>query len=121
MKPLGFVIERSGRRVYFAGDTDLFDAMSALRPLELALLPVWGWGPTLGTGHLDPAAAARALALLRPRIAIPIHWGTMHLLGLRKLHRDRLSEPPLEFVRYAAELARGVDVRVLQPGQETTF
>jgi L-ascorbate metabolism protein UlaG (beta-lactamase superfamily) len=121
VKPLGFVIERSGRRVYFAGDTDVFDEMSELRPLELALLPVWGWGPTLGSGHLDPAGAARALGLLRPRIAIPIHWGTIYPLGLRRVHREPLTEPPLAFARYAAKLAPEVDVRVLQPGEETAL
>ena len=72
---LGYVIAGGGRRVYFAGDTELFEEMSELRPIDLALLPVWGWGPSLNPGHLDPAGAARALALLRPRVAVPIHWG----------------------------------------------
>jgi L-ascorbate metabolism protein UlaG (beta-lactamase superfamily) len=119
VNPVGFVIEESGRRVYFAGDTDVFDEMSDLRPLLLALIPVWGWGPTLGSGHLDPAGAARALRLLRPQIAIPIHWGTIYPLGLGKLRPDRLTEPPLEFARFAAELVPEVEVRVLQPGEET--
>ncbi len=42
---LGYVVEAEGTRVYFAGDTDLFDGMADLRPLDLALIPVWGWGP----------------------------------------------------------------------------
>ena len=43
------------RRVYFAGDTDVFPGMAELAgSLDLALLPVWGWGPTLGSGHMDP-------------------------------------------------------------------
>ena len=45
--------------------------------LDVALVPVWGWGPAIGTGHLDPERAARAMQMLQPRIAIPIHWGTL--------------------------------------------
>lgn len=68
--PLGYVAGGAAR-IYFAGDTDVFDGMGELGALDLALLPVWGWGPTLGTGHMDPEAAARALVRLRPRAAVP--------------------------------------------------
>ena len=45
---LGYVLEGS-RRVYFAGDTDLHPSMADLAPgLDVALLPIWGWGPSLG-------------------------------------------------------------------------
>jgi L-ascorbate metabolism protein UlaG (beta-lactamase superfamily) len=102
--------------VYFAGDTDLYAGMEALRPVDVALLPVWGWGPTLGSGHLDPESAARALALLRPRIAVPIHWGTLFPVGLGRIRRDRLTDPPHEFARHAARLAPEVRVEILAPG-----
>jgi L-ascorbate metabolism protein UlaG (beta-lactamase superfamily) len=114
---VGYVIAGGDRRVYFAGDTELFDEMSQLAPLDLALLPVWGWGPSLSPGHLDPARAARALKLLHPRLAVPIHWGTFYPIGLRRLRPDRLSRPPLDFVRLAAGLAPDVEVRVLAPGE----
>ena len=108
------------RRVYFAGDTDLFPEMDGLVPdLDLALIPIWGWGPSLGRGkHMDPERAAESLSLLRPRIAVPIHWGTYHPLhlGLREAPRY-LSEPPERFVRAAADIAPDVEVRVLQPGE----
>ena len=110
--PLGYVASGAAR-VYFAGDTDVFDSMSEFGALDLALLPVWGWGPTLGTGHMDPEAAARALVMLRPRAAVPIHWGTLFPIGLTS---DRLTEPPREFARHAARLAPEVDVRILEPG-----
>jgi L-ascorbate metabolism protein UlaG (beta-lactamase superfamily) len=111
---VGYVISGS-RRIYFAGDTDLFDGMDGLEPeLDLALLPVWGWGPTLGPGHLDPGRAARAAQLLRPRIAVPIHWGTFYPRGRRE--GNRLTAPPREFAARVAELAPQVTVRVLDPG-----
>jgi L-ascorbate metabolism protein UlaG (beta-lactamase superfamily) len=110
---LGFVIE-GDVRVYFAGDTDVYEAMEDLAPLEVALLPVWGWGPRLGHGHLNPRTAAEALRLLRPRVAVPIHWGTFFPIGLGG---RRLADPPHEFARHAAELAPDVEVRVLEPGE----
>ncbi len=110
---LGF---RIGAGIYFAGDTDLFDGMSALGPLDLALLPVWGYGPTLGPGHLDPERAARALTLLRPRVAVPIHCGTYFPVPFASGH-PLLRTPPLDFARRAAELAPSVRVAVLQPGE----
>jgi L-ascorbate metabolism protein UlaG (beta-lactamase superfamily) len=121
IEPLGYLIARGGRSVYFAGDTELFTEMSDLGPLDLALLPVWGWGASVGAGHLDPEAAARALTLLRPRLAVPIHWGTFYPLGLRRLRPEPLVEPPLEFARLARELAPEVEVRILEPGSETSL
>jgi len=113
---LGYVVSGS-TRTYFAGDTDLFDEMSSLAPLDLALLPVAGWGPRLPAGHLDARRAAEALRLLRPRVAVPIHWGTYSAMTWRQ-PRPRLdASPPGEFVRHAAELAPDVDAHVLQPGE----
>ena len=112
---IGFVV-RGPRSVYFAGDTDLFESMGELEPdLDLALLPVWGWGPRIGPGHLNPERAARAAQLLRPRIAVPIHWGTFYPLGRRM--GDRLTAPPREFADQVAKLAPEVTVRVLEPGE----
>jgi L-ascorbate metabolism protein UlaG (beta-lactamase superfamily) len=117
--PLGFLIRKGNRTVYFAGDTDLFPTMARLGPLDLALLPVWGWGPSVGEGHLNPERAARALEMLRPRLAVPIHWGTFYPAGLRRLWPRPLTQPPLEFARLAERLAPEVEVRVLEPGSET--
>lgn len=121
---LGFVVEGDGARIYFAGDTDLFDGMAHLGDggLDVALLPVWGWGPSLGPGHLDPERAARAVALLRPRVAIPIHWGTLLPVTstVRAAHRRLLTEPPRAFAAHCARLAPGVEVRILRPGGGAT-
>jgi L-ascorbate metabolism protein UlaG (beta-lactamase superfamily) len=121
IEPLGYVIRGNGRAVYFAGDTDLFDEMSELGPIDAALVPVWGWGPSVGEGHLDPEKAARAVALLRPRVAVPIHWGTFYPAGVRRWRPEPLVEPPHEFARLAHQLAPEVEVRVLEPGSETSL
>jgi L-ascorbate metabolism protein UlaG (beta-lactamase superfamily) len=116
---VGYLID-GDQRVYFAGDSDLFPEMEALADgLDTALLPVWGWGPSLGAGHLDPRAAARALTLLRPRLAIPIHWGTLFPFTLDRVRGHLLSEPPREFAREAERVAPDVEVRVLEPGEST--
>jgi L-ascorbate metabolism protein UlaG (beta-lactamase superfamily) len=119
---LGYVVSGS-RRVYFAGDTDLFPAMADLAPgLDVALLPIWGWGPTLGAGHLDPLRAAQALTMLRPRLAIPIHWGTYAPAVMwRAFRRSFLARPPHDFVRAARRLAPDVQVCVLAPGGSTSM
>lgn len=116
---VGYLIESATRRVYFAGDTDLFPSMAALAPdLFLALLPVWGWGPRLGPGHMDPGRAATALELLRPRVAVPIHWGTFWPMGLGRVRQARLVEPPREFVALARETTPQVRVHVALPGSD---
>jgi len=112
---VGYLVQGSSR-VYFAGDTALFPQMAGIaEDLDLALLPVAGWGPSLGPGHLDPQQAAEALALLRPRVAVPIHWGT-----IRPLHVSRnaayLHDPPREFARIARETAPDTRVIVVTPG-----
>lgn len=119
IEPVGYMITSGSRRVYFAGDTDLFDGMSELGPVDVALLPVWGWGPKLGTGHLDPERAAQALALVGARLGIPIHWGTLYPVGLKRQLPGPLVEPPLEFARVAHEAAPQTEVRILQPGEGT--
>jgi L-ascorbate metabolism protein UlaG (beta-lactamase superfamily) len=107
------------QRVCFMGDTELFDGMRALAGrFDVALLPVWGWGPSLGPGHMDPLSAARAVALIRPAVAVPIHWGTFFPVGLERLRGSALVEPPRSFARHVADLAPAVEVRVLAPGDE---
>jgi len=117
---IGFLIEGT-RRLYFAGDTDLFPGMRELGEpgLDVAFLPVWGWGTQIGAGHLDPHRAAQALRMLRPRVAIPIHWGTFFPIGLRRFRPRLMTEPPRAFAREAAKHAPYVEVRILEPGEVT--
>jgi L-ascorbate metabolism protein UlaG (beta-lactamase superfamily) len=118
---LGYLV--SGRRtVYFAGDTELFAEMSNLSPSpDVALLPVAGWGPRLGPGHMGPLDAARAAGLIQPRLAIPMHWGTLLPIGLVHRSRARLGDPPRLFAEHVARLAPSVEVRIVPPGGETVF
>jgi len=113
---LGYRLTGS-KRVYFAGDTDLFGEMAELAPLDLALLPVAGWGPRLPPGHMDAHRAAEALRLLEPRTAVPIHWGTYSLITKRRGSESVVRAPAEEFRRLAAELAPDVDVHVLAEGE----
>jgi L-ascorbate metabolism protein UlaG (beta-lactamase superfamily) len=111
---IGFLVDS----VYFAGDTEVFGAMAELAGhVDTALLPVSGWGPKLGPGHMDPEQAAQAVALLRPRLAIPIHWGTYLRLGLGGRHVHLLRRPGPEFAARVAQTAPGTRVAVLQPGE----
>jgi len=66
---LGFVVEMGAVRIYYAGDTDLTDEMKALENIDVALLPVGG------TYTMGAEEAASAVEALRPKRAIPYHWG----------------------------------------------
>jgi L-ascorbate metabolism protein UlaG (beta-lactamase superfamily) len=117
---VGFLIEGT-HCAYFAGDTDLFPGMASLSArVDLALLPVSGWGPNLGPGHLDPARAAEAVELIAPGVAVPIHWGTFGLPRPLRRGADR-AWPAREFARLVHERAPAVDVRVLLPGEGTAI
>jgi L-ascorbate metabolism protein UlaG (beta-lactamase superfamily) len=112
---LGYVFE-GPVSVYFAGDTDLFDGMSDLAGrVDVALLPVGGWGPRVPAGHLDPERAAEAVARIRPRIAVPIHWGTLRAWGAQR-GVDPVT-PARSFAEAVGRLAPATEVRVLMPGQ----
>jgi L-ascorbate metabolism protein UlaG (beta-lactamase superfamily) len=114
---LGFVVD--GRaRTYFAGDTGLFDTMAEeAGPVDVALLPVGGWGPGLGHHHLDATRAAEALRRLAPASAVPVHYGTYWPIGLDAVRPHEFHSPGDEFVRKAAVSAPGVRVHLLDHGE----
>ena len=118
---VGYMIQGS-KKLYFAGDTGLFDGLADLSGgIDVALLPIWGWGLRLPDDHLSPMTAAQALQLLRPRIAIPIHWGTFLPLGAAWLYGRYLTDPPQDFLRYCGEYAPEVRAVLLQPGESITL
>lgn len=117
---LGYIVGAGAHRTYFAGDTDLFPEMAQMMGgVDIALMPVWGWGPTLGAGHMDPYRAAQASQLIAPRVAIPIHWGTLYPVAIHRLTKAFLVDPPRLFREFMLRLAPQVDVRILQPGEHT--
>ena len=111
---VGFHV-RGTSSVLFFGDTDVFDGMRDLAgDLDVALLPIWGWGAHTGPGHMDPERAAQAAALLAPRIAVPIHWGT--LAGPGAWLRADPGMPARRFAECLAAHAPAVTPRIVAPG-----
>ena len=116
-QPVGFVLTGS-KSVYFAGDTDLFEEMAELGPIDVGLIPIWGWGPALGGGHLDPKRAAEAVARIRPGLVIPIHWGTYFPIHLGLTGAPGFVDmPPVQFAAALKEVAPDVALQVLQAGE----
>ena len=65
---VGFILHLGSERLYFAGDTDLIPEMTGLA-CDVALLPV------SGTYTMTALEAARAAGVIRPRVAVPMHYG----------------------------------------------
>jgi L-ascorbate metabolism protein UlaG (beta-lactamase superfamily) len=65
---VGYVVEVGGQRIYHAGDTDVIPEMADVR-CDVALLPVGG------TYTMNAEEAAQSLAQIRPKMAVPMHWG----------------------------------------------
>jgi L-ascorbate metabolism protein UlaG (beta-lactamase superfamily) len=128
-QPLGFVLQDGVSTVYFPGDTDLHPAMAELPAPDVALLPIWGWGPALGPGHLDPQRAAEAAALLSARAVLPVHWGTFAPIarpaagrGARRGPPSWLTQPGQRFAEAMARCAPDVELHIVRPGpQRTSF
>jgi L-ascorbate metabolism protein UlaG (beta-lactamase superfamily) len=97
----GLLVEADGKRVYHAGDTALFLDMQLIGKggLDVALLPI-GDNYTMG-----PEDALDALDLLKPKLAVPMHYDTW----------APIAQDADAFARAAS--ARGHHVKVLRPGQ----
>ncbi len=126
---LGYLMSTDDSSLYFAGDTDIFAGMRDIgdslgRQLDLALLPVWGWGPNLGSGHLNPRNATDALRMVDARYGMPIHWGTLFPYGLRRVRPatgQLLYDPPRTFASIAKSRGLPTQVRVVEPGQPMVY
>ncbi len=105
----GYIIKlEDGTTIYHAGDTGIFESMrllGELYPLDLALLPIGS------IFTMDPYQAAKALTLLRPKRAMPMHYRTFPIL----------EQSADNFVTLAKKEAPGVEIIVLEPGQEYSF
>jgi len=67
---LGYVITINGKRIYHTGDTDLIPEMDKIRA-DVVLLPVGG------TYTMDAKQAAQAANRIKPKLAIPMHFGSI--------------------------------------------
>ena len=65
---VGFIVTASGKRIYHPGDTDFIPEMKKLK-VDIALMPIGG------TYAMDASDAARAVEVLKPEVAIPMHYG----------------------------------------------
>ncbi|MBI2670567.1 MBL fold metallo-hydrolase [Candidatus Woesearchaeota archaeon] len=68
---VGFVLEIDSKRIYHAGDTDFIPEMKNLKNIDVALLPV------SGTYVMTPEEAVQAANLIKPKLAIPMHYGSI--------------------------------------------
>lgn len=120
---VGYLIEGAGKSIYFAGDTATFDEIGEVAPdVDVALLPIAGWGPSLHERfHLGPKTAAEAAAALRAEVVIPIHWGTLLQVGLARRREELFERPLREFAANLAEFAPEAELRALRPGESTTL
>ena len=104
--PTGYIVKlENGVTIYHAGDTGIFESMrlfGELYKLDVALLPMGG------VFTMDSFQASKALKLLKPKIAIPMHYKTFPIL----------EQDASRFVELAKKEAPEVKVVVLEPGQE---
>jgi L-ascorbate metabolism protein UlaG (beta-lactamase superfamily) len=117
---VGYIFGAGGRSVYFAGDTDLFEEMRSFPPIDVALLPIWGWGPTLGERHLDPGRAATATHWIEPQCVVPIHWGTYTPITPKRGTPAWIENPFAAFTAALAELDLADRLVALRPGGTMT-
>jgi len=100
--PVGVVID-SGKVVYHAGDTCVFSDMKLIgelyKPL-VAMLPIGGFYT------MDPKQAVMAVSLIKPKIAIPMHYGTW----------PPIEQDPNEF-KMLVEKSSKTKVSIMKPGE----
>ena len=97
---IGVVVGLDGKRIYYAGDTDVIPEMGDLAEIDVALVPVGG------TYTMTGEEAAEAVGKFNPRLAVPYHWGD--IVG---------SESDAKAFESAAPCA----VTILQPGESLTL
>ena len=95
--------------------------MGKLDDVDVALLPIWGWGPTIGNGHLDPTRAATATSLIRPRLVVPMHWGTYAPEDGRRRVPRWFHDPIERFDQELTEVGERDRLQVVEPGDTLTL
>ncbi len=85
---LGFRVSGEAGSFWYPGDTGPDPHLTDLEPVDLALVPIGGWGPTLGDDHIGPEQAAEAAGTVATRWAVPVHYGTFWPVGFKALRPD---------------------------------
>jgi L-ascorbate metabolism protein UlaG (beta-lactamase superfamily) len=108
----GHLVRGPSGVVWLAGDTDLYDEMAELPelaggPVDLALVPIGGWGPRLSPGHMGPQQAAVACRLTGARNAVPVHFKTLHVPAGEMMPRGWMDVAGPRFLEAVAREAPG--------------
>lgn len=106
--PTGVIVELDGVKVYHAGDTDVFLDMQLIGELhkpQIMLVPIGDWY-TMGI-----KGAVKALELVKPEVAIPMHYNTFPVI----------EQDPEEFVKAVEEKGLKTKVVVLKPGESFEY
>jgi L-ascorbate metabolism protein UlaG (beta-lactamase superfamily) len=86
-------------------------------PIDVAVVPIAGWGPRLSEGHMDPEQAASACALSGARRALAVHWGTLHPPLVPRFTSEWMDRPAGEFEAALARVAPDCEPIRLLPGE----
>lgn len=70
-KKCGYILTVAGKRLYHAGDTDIIPEMNDFENIDIAFLPV------SGTYVMTADEAAKAADIIKPKVAVPMHWGAI--------------------------------------------
>ena len=122
----GHLVRGPSGIAWLAGDTDLYPDMEALPqmaggPIDVALVPVGGWGPRLSPGHMGPQQAAEACRLSGARHAVPVHWKTLHVPAGEMLPRGWMDVAGPRFVEAVARHAPGCHALGLELGDSVSI
>ena len=112
---LGYLVDGT-RRCWYPGDTGPNIALDEVANVDIALMPVGGWGPTLGQGHLDAEQAAQVVRRTQPDSVVPVHWGTWWPMGLPQ-RPSLIDGPAVAFAEHIARVAPTTSVHLLRHGQ----
>ena len=75
----GYVVERKGLRILFAGDTAMTDSFGSLRqPIDLAIMSIGAYNPWIRS-HCTPEQAVEMATVAGARFILPVHHQTFRL------------------------------------------
>ncbi len=122
----GHLVRGPSGIVWLAGDTDLYPEMAsqpelAGSPVDVAVVPVGGWGPRLSPGHMGPKQAAEACRIVAARSAVPVHWQTLHVPVAGRFPRGWMDLAGPRFVEALTHEAPSCRPLLLDVGSSATL